>query len=268
MGAMNWFRWHHGTSDDPKFRALAEDSGQPLVAVLAVWAKMLETASVAEERGRLLGWRDRVVAAGLCITEDAVASIRQAMQGLVLDGDRLTGWQKRQPEREDPSASERQRRHRAAQATGGAVENSVSRPVTQAHAPERESDSEEIHNPPVAAREADVVSIEKAGLNSGRNRTRADARAGSAAASDGPRKAIVKERWRQKLMAEAHRTMPEDKVAALWMAQMQDPIPAWALAELERIDRELKRQRKGKPPAGAVAARRAEQASADLPRAA
>lgn len=101
---MDWLRWHAGTVTDPKWRAVAADSGQPVHAVIAVWALMLETASTASERGTLEGWRDRVVAVALDISTEAVEAIRMAMQGLVLEGDRLTGWERRNPKREDGSA--------------------------------------------------------------------------------------------------------------------------------------------------------------------
>lgn len=103
---MDWFRWHHGTVSDPKWRVVAADAGAKVRDVLAVFAAMLENASQADTRGVLSGWNDRVVGAALDMTGDEVRAIREAMQGLVLDGDRLTGWERRQPKRED-GASER-----------------------------------------------------------------------------------------------------------------------------------------------------------------
>ena len=101
---MEWLRWYHGTADDPKWRVVSRRSGEPIHAVLAVWARMLETASQAKPRGTLAGWNDEVTGAGLDLPTEAVAAIREAMQGLTLDGDRLTGWSGRQPKREDGAA--------------------------------------------------------------------------------------------------------------------------------------------------------------------
>jgi hypothetical protein len=95
--SMDWFRWHHGTVTDPKWRVVAAESGQRLSDVLAVWAAMLEHASQNEARGSLAGWRDKVVAAALDLTPEAVEAIRKAMGGMVIDGEQLVGWRKRQP---------------------------------------------------------------------------------------------------------------------------------------------------------------------------
>lgn len=110
---MEWLRWYAGTVTDPKWRVVAAESGQPVALVLAVWAVMLERASASAERGSIAGWSDRVVGAGLDLPASAVQSIRDAMQGLVLDGDHLTGWEKRNPKRErEDSSTERVRRYR------------------------------------------------------------------------------------------------------------------------------------------------------------
>lgn len=108
---MDWLRLYHGTVNDPKWRLVAADSGQPVHVVLAIWMTMLEHASCATPRGTLAGWNDRVIGAGLDLSPDTVSAVRQAMQGLVLDGEYLTGWSKRQPKRED-SSTERVRAHR------------------------------------------------------------------------------------------------------------------------------------------------------------
>jgi hypothetical protein len=101
---MEWLRWYQGTATDPKWRVVAIESGQPVAVVLAVWAMMLERAAQSDERGTIDGWSDRVAGAALDVPGDAVTAVRSAMQCLVLDGDRITGWEKRQPKREDGSA--------------------------------------------------------------------------------------------------------------------------------------------------------------------
>jgi hypothetical protein len=109
---MQWLRLYHDTITDPKWRVVAAESGQPLTAVLAVWMSMLINASDADERGTLQGWDDRFAGAAIDLRGDAVRAIRESMQGVVLDGNRLTGWDKRQRVASD-DAADRQRRSRA-----------------------------------------------------------------------------------------------------------------------------------------------------------
>ncbi|THF64341.1 hypothetical protein [Pseudothauera rhizosphaerae] len=104
-GGIDWFRWHHGSVTDPKFRVIARRCGHSLATVIAVWAAMLECASASSERGTLVGWDDEDAAAGLDMDAQAVSAIREAMQGKTLDGLSVTGWGRRQPKREDGSAA-------------------------------------------------------------------------------------------------------------------------------------------------------------------
>lgn len=111
---MDWLRWYTGTVTDPKWRLVAVESGQPVAVVLAVWAMMLERAGRdGEGRGTITGWNDRVAGAAIDVKGDAVGAVRAAMQGLTLDGDRLTGWESRQPRRErEDHSTDRVRRFR------------------------------------------------------------------------------------------------------------------------------------------------------------
>jgi hypothetical protein len=93
---MQWLRLYHDTINDPKLRLVSVDSRQPMSAVLSVWACMLVNASQSSQRGTLEKWRDDVYAAVLDLEEGAVTVIRQAMQSVTLDGDRLIEWDKRQ----------------------------------------------------------------------------------------------------------------------------------------------------------------------------
>lgn len=108
---MKWLRLYHDTITDPKWRVIAAESGQPLPAVLSVWMSMLINASEADERGTLQGWDDRMAAAAIDLRTDGVRAIREAMQGIVLDGLRLTGWDKRQ--KNSDNVAERVARHRS-----------------------------------------------------------------------------------------------------------------------------------------------------------
>lgn len=102
---MNWVRLWHDMPTDPKWRVIAKRSGRPLTEVLAVFTLMLTNAGAnATERGTLDNWSDEDVAAALDMEAEHVTAIRGAMQGKTLDGEKLTGWKKRQPNREDGSA--------------------------------------------------------------------------------------------------------------------------------------------------------------------
>lgn len=113
-----WFRFHHGTVNDPKWRVVASRASKAMSRdvtighVLAVWAVMMECASQATPRGELSNWSHEDVGAALGMPEEEVAAIHDAMQGKTLDGNKLTGWNRRQINKEDPTSAERQRRKR------------------------------------------------------------------------------------------------------------------------------------------------------------
>jgi hypothetical protein len=90
--------------NDPKWRTISRKSGQKIGDVISVYLHMLTLASNATERGRTQGWCDEDVGTALDIDESQVKAIRDAMQCRVLNGDYLTGWEKRQPSKEDGSA--------------------------------------------------------------------------------------------------------------------------------------------------------------------
>lgn len=100
-----WLRLWHDMPTDPKFRVIARKAGRPLSEVLSVFVLMLTNASANDDaRGSLANWSDEDTAAALDIDADAVTAIREAMQGKTLNSDKLSGWGKRQPKREDNSA--------------------------------------------------------------------------------------------------------------------------------------------------------------------
>lgn len=113
-----WFRLWTDMVNDPKFRTIARVSEQEISRVISVYVHMMTCASNATERGHTEGWCDEDVATALDINTEDVQVIREAMQGRVLDGDYLTGWEKRQPlrEREDDTAADRKRQQRAREA--------------------------------------------------------------------------------------------------------------------------------------------------------
>lgn len=133
---MPWLRLWNEMPTDPKWRAIGLKSNQQVSPIIAVFVMMLTNASAnSQNRGSLDNWSDEDAAAALELEEEAVKAIREAMQGKVLDGDRLTGWKKRQPLREDNSTP-RSRKYRERQA------NARQRIATQRNAPDSDAESE------------------------------------------------------------------------------------------------------------------------------
>lgn len=141
--ANQWFRLWVDMVNDPKWRTIARVSDQKVGDVIAVYVHMMTMAANASERGRTEGWNDEDVATALDIETSQVQAIRCAMQGRVLDGDYLTGWEKRQPLRED-GAADRAKAWREAQKEQKRM---------QANAPEREQTLDKI-------REEEIKTIE------------------------------------------------------------------------------------------------------------
>ena len=142
MAAIDWFRLWHDMPNDPKWRTVARVSGQPISLVLSVALHLMVDASRNVTRGHVTVTAEDVASA-LDVTDDAVDAIFKAMQGRVLEGDRLSGWEKRQPKREDAgnpetgakSAAERKQaqreRERLARESGGNSDgHDASRDVT------------------------------------------------------------------------------------------------------------------------------------------
>lgn len=100
----NWLRLWHDMPTDPKWRTIARASKQRIGDVMAVFLHVLVCASNASERGRTQSMCSEDIASALDLETEQVEAILQAMQGRVLDGDRVRGWEKRQPNREDGSA--------------------------------------------------------------------------------------------------------------------------------------------------------------------
>jgi hypothetical protein len=93
---VNWCRLYADTPGNLTLRLVAKRTGLPVVVVVGVWTAMLCHATAADPRGTLAGWSDEIMAVGLDMEPGTIAAIRAAMQGLLLEEDRLTGWAKRQ----------------------------------------------------------------------------------------------------------------------------------------------------------------------------
>lgn len=131
---MEWFRVHHGTVTDAKWRTVARRAAVKVHEVVSVWLAMMEHASQATPRGTLSGWSDEVAGDALDMDPNAIERIRTHMNGLVLDGERIPAWDRRQPKREDGSA-ERAKAWREAQKTAKtSPANAIERNRTQSNA--------------------------------------------------------------------------------------------------------------------------------------
>jgi len=134
---MNWWRAHHGLAYDAKVGIVARRIGARRTDVGMVWIACLEYASQAEERGERRGSVEgidpAVVGFGLDLDPDEVQRIMRGLeqQGLIIGG-RLSGWERRNPIREDPTAADRQRARRER-----CVTDRDHGSVTQCHAPSR-----------------------------------------------------------------------------------------------------------------------------------
>lgn len=94
---MGFVRFWHSVPNNPKFRVVAKRSGQSISDVLAVYVHMMVEADLGSPRGTIKQWDDESVGAALDLTERQVMDIRDAMQGKLLDVDRLIDWRKIRP---------------------------------------------------------------------------------------------------------------------------------------------------------------------------
>lgn len=159
--AESWVRLWAGMTTDSKVRTIARKSGRPVVEVVGLFAHLMLIANESECRGDLDGLIVEDVASALDMDEEVVQAILDTMQGRVIEDGRLSGWDRRQPVREDggndktgaKSAADRKREQRAREA---AEREAMSRDVTHGHAPEAEADTEaDIPPPPPPARDGD-----------------------------------------------------------------------------------------------------------------
>lgn len=134
----DWVRLWHDMPTDPKWRTIARKSGQRVGDVIAVFNFVICNASGnALERGTLKNFDCDDIASALDLQESDVAAIMDAMRGKVIDDDgKLTGWEKRQPKREDSTAFQRKQEWKERQ------RNTMERSGTQRNAPETETETD------------------------------------------------------------------------------------------------------------------------------
>lgn len=100
-----WLRLWHDMPTDPKWRTIARVSGQSIALVQAVYLHLLVDASRNVTRGHVTVTAEDLASA-LDVTDDQIESVMAAMQGRVIDGQAITGWDRRQPKREDAGSPE------------------------------------------------------------------------------------------------------------------------------------------------------------------
>lgn len=136
-GGIDWFRWHHGSVTDPKFKVVARKAGVRLGDVLAIWAFLLEKASASEKRGTFGDVDGEAIDCLLDLDDGATNRVIEAMQDRSLvDSGSISAWDKRQPkrERDDPNAAERKALQRDRQSSPDeAIENHVTPCHTTSH---------------------------------------------------------------------------------------------------------------------------------------
>lgn len=103
--ANQWLRLWHDMPTDPKWRTIARHSKQPISLVQAVYLHLLVDASRNVTRGHATVTTEDLASA-LDVDDSAIQAVFDAMQGRVMDGMRLSGWDIRQPKREEPSIGE------------------------------------------------------------------------------------------------------------------------------------------------------------------
>lgn len=103
--ANQWLRLWHDMPTDPKWRTIARHAKQPIHLVQAVYLHLLVDASRNVTRGHVDVTVEDLASALDC-DESQVQAVIDAMQGRVIDGEALSGWDKRQPKREDSGDAE------------------------------------------------------------------------------------------------------------------------------------------------------------------
>lgn len=134
----DWVRLWHDMPTDPKWRTIARKSGQRVGDVIAVFNFVICNASGnAMERGKINNFDCDDVASALDLEECDVLAIMDAMRGKVIDdADKLTGWEKRQPKREDSTSFQRKQEWKERQ------KNNAERIGTHRNAPETETETD------------------------------------------------------------------------------------------------------------------------------
>jgi hypothetical protein len=159
--ANQWLRLWHDMPNDPKWRTISRVSGQRIGDVISIYIHLLVSASNATERGRTQSSNAEDIATALDLEHAQVVAVLDAMQGRVLEKDRLLGWAKRQPEREDGSA-ERSKAWREARKEAARTQSNASeriRPTDKDKEETREEEKETSSTPTQACPYEKIVQM-------------------------------------------------------------------------------------------------------------
>lgn len=132
-----WLRLWHDMPTDPKWRTIARLSGQGIALVQAVYLHMLVDASRNVTRGHVdVTLED--LASALDVTEDQIQAVLSAMEGRVINAGALSGWEKRQPKKEDSGLTSTEAKTPAERKRAQREREAMSREVTRSHDESRE----------------------------------------------------------------------------------------------------------------------------------
>ena len=114
---MDWWRAHHGISNDVKLAIVASRAKARRCEVGWVWIILLDYASQNEPRGYITGLDNEQIAVMADLAEDQVSEIigQLTQRGLIQQDGLVKAWLKRQParERQDGTSTARSRQRRA-----------------------------------------------------------------------------------------------------------------------------------------------------------
>lgn len=132
-----WFRSWHGAPTDPKWLVVARKAQVAPGVVSAVFWALMDYASQNTDRGSVEGFDVETYAAFTGWEESEIIAVLAAMtnKGIITPDNRLAAWDKRQPKKEDPTATERQQRKRERDREVTRDNPVTNAPVTQDNAP-------------------------------------------------------------------------------------------------------------------------------------
>jgi hypothetical protein len=109
----DWFRLYNDFIGHPKFRYVARACGMSVCEVSMIALALLRTANRSKPRGWVRDFSVIDCGAALDIDPDKVGEVFRKLESLGwIDQDYLVTWDERQPDKEDPTNAERQKRHR------------------------------------------------------------------------------------------------------------------------------------------------------------
>lgn len=109
----DWFRLYNDFLGHPKFRYVARQCAMSICEVSMIAVALLRTANRSRPRGWVRDFSVIDCSAALDIEPDKVGEVYRKLEELGwIDQDYLATWDERQPDKEDPTAAERQRRRR------------------------------------------------------------------------------------------------------------------------------------------------------------